>query len=552
MQKGDLRPRNTLELIQGCVVSDVYLVEMKDKKLSHDSENNKDEKSSKKKKEFRSCIKISWPGETVVPVSNTIDPPQTPNNPAAVERSETPVGNVTPSQKSPFRPVHKRSSSATFTRLTHSPRSSRKSMSHISMKDAQALQGISSKSLPEEKIRDDDELEHFDSNEGIQRHYNQQLQQRMFYKENEASLKLHALKKANKKKQKRIVKGGGFLAATSAVIATSVLTMGTSLVAGLVVVGVSAAAGGGSVAGRSYYKHKNQAMTLTLSFKSRYEAEMWKTAIEAVINNQTIPETLWGGFFATDNNMLSPGFIQAGSRSFEQIDQTPGLRKGASSSTNMSAVTRWIPVEGGWAMLLGSGVQALRIFREDVGSYQIHKKMSFSVKGGPCPPLKSQLVLNSSALNAFMCLMSYSRVDNFDNGAVASPLSGLRSSFRIIERIDDNTDIIHLFFRPLFLFPSWTGPRDFCITRYWRFDDDGSYTVCYDSVKHPSCPPCEPYVRGELHGVYSIAPQKRRGTAKADEVPDECLLTHIVQVDPSKFHNLFPKPLSCNIFHKTF
>lgn len=84
-------------------------------------------------------------------------------------------------------------------------------------------------------------------------------------------------------------------------------------------------------------------------------------------------------------------------------------------------------------------------------------------------------------------------------------------------------------FKPLFLFPSWTAPRDFCLMRYWKLDDDGSYVVCYDSVTHRECPPVANHVRGQLHSVWTICP--RKDTTNGEEI-SECLLTYIVQVDP--------------------
>lgn len=137
--------------------------------------------------------------------------------------------------------------------------------------------------------------------------------------------------------------------------------------------------------------------------------------------------------------------------------------------------------------------------------------------------------------------MSNPQIRNHDinSDGTISPLSGQRASFRVVEQKDNNSDIIHLVFRPLYLFPSWTAPRDYCIHRYWRLEDDGSYMVCYDSVVHPDCPPCPPYVRGELNGIYSIAPRRRHGTVNTADIQEECLLTHIVQVDPRKFRTIF-------------
>ena len=152
-----------------------------------------------------------------------------------------------------------------------------------------------------------------------------------------------------------------------------------------------------------------------------------------------------------------------------------------------------------------------------------------------------------------MCLMSHNRVRR-RGGIPLTPASSQWSSFRIVETIDDHTDIIHLVFRPLFLFPSWTAPRDFCIMRYWRLDDDGCYDLCYESVKHRECPPNSPYVRGEMHGVYTIAPLKgriarrsgnRRLLRSAGEC-SQCMLTYMVQTDPKGWIPTLRLPLFAN------
>eukprot|EP00816_Leptocylindrus_hargravesii_P008176 CAMPEP_0196805968 /NCGR_PEP_ID=MMETSP1362-20130617/5832_1 /TAXON_ID=163516 /ORGANISM="Leptocylindrus danicus, Strain CCMP1856" /LENGTH=580 /DNA_ID=CAMNT_0042179211 /DNA_START=377 /DNA_END=2119 /DNA_ORIENTATION=- len=146
---------------------------------------------------------------------------------------------------------------------------------------------------------------------------------------------------------------------------------------------------------------------------------------------------------------------------------------------------------------------------------------------------------------------------------------------------DDQSDIIHLKQAPLFLFPSWTAPRDYCLKRSWRRQKQkqkqqssssekdskngsgggSSYTIRYDSVVHRDCPAVLGYTRGRLHGYFKIEPcgvDSRFATAqstrarmqskprrckrdkkwKAVEVTapmipsDECVLTQVVQVDP--------------------
>ncbi|GMH77863.1 hypothetical protein TL16_g07565 [Triparma laevis f. inornata] len=219
--------------------------------------------------------------------------------------------------------------------------------------------------------------------------------------------------------------------------------------------------------------------------------------------------------------------------------------------------SRWKLIEGGWSNMLGSGGNALRIYEEEPSTSKHGKRNSVSMaptsKGQPCPPLKSMIVLNATPMNAFMCLMSNGRVnftleeeeansfDPFSNSSTQS----FNKCFSVIETIDEHSDIIHIFFRPLYLFPSWTTPRDFCLLRYWRLDDDGSYIICYDSISHPDCPPIPSHVRGELHGVFTIAPRKADPQGAQSQSPvmasfsnegrteiAECLLTHIVQVDP--------------------
>ena len=121
--------------------------------------------------------------------------------------------------------------------------------------------------------------------------------------------------------------------------------------------------------------------------------------------------------------------------------------------------------------------------------------------------------LRANSLDAFMCLMCSGQILNAEdpNGGggggkavsmarVPVPNSGQIASFLIVETMDDHMDVIHLVFRPLYLFPLWTAPRDFVLYRFWKFDDDGTYQICFDSGQHRDCPPVPGYVRGEMHG----------------------------------------------------
>jgi hypothetical protein len=147
-----------------------------------------------------------------------------------------------------------------------------------------------------------------------------------------------------------------------------------------------------------------------------------------------------------------------------------------------------------------------------------------------------------------MCHMSYARISSSDSSNHLVPNSGQSASFRLLEKINDHTDIVHLICRKLYLFPSWTEPRDFVLFRYWRYEPDGSYFVCYESVERRSCPPQPGYVRGEMHQACTFAPKKnfdKRRKSPPTGVP-ECLVTSVVQVDPKGWVPTKPLPFLSN------
>lgn len=66
--------------------------------------------------------------------------------------------------------------------------------------------------------------------------------------------------------------------------------------------------------------------------------------------------------------------------------------------------------------------------------------------------------------------------------------TGIVKTIRVVETIDNYTDVVHIVLEPVYLEPSWTLPRDFCLMRYWRQNSCGSYIVCLDSIFHQDCP----------------------------------------------------------------
>ena len=395
---------------------------------------------------------------------------------------------------------------------------------------------------------------------------------------------LHSLylakKKQNKKKaKKKVVDGAKLALAAGAFVGLGVLTAGASM-AGLLILGAAAAAGGtgaaGAAANSTFRRGKKRETELIIASASYEEAKRWHAVLTACLQSESARESTWGQLFFQEGRSATRTMLpvdaaggiltvrsrdgahnsprHGGSDGSDGNDQDPrdrfALRERAThTKTFVVPGVRWKPMEGGWLTFFGTGAQGLRIFKDEaVTQLAANRGMLRRILGGmlaesrPCPPLKAHILLNASPLNAFMCLMSYARMP--DQANHVSPNSGQRVSFRVLETIDDHMDVIHVICRPLYLFPSYTSPRDFVVFRYWRFESDGSCVVCVESIEHPNCLPHPDFVRGEMHAAYTISPKKHKSGNRFVEATseEECLLTAVVQVDPKGWVPLRPIP----------
>eukprot|EP00588_Corethron_pennatum_P003354 CAMPEP_0194290032 /NCGR_PEP_ID=MMETSP0169-20130528/40426_1 /TAXON_ID=218684 /ORGANISM="Corethron pennatum, Strain L29A3" /LENGTH=1109 /DNA_ID=CAMNT_0039037509 /DNA_START=160 /DNA_END=3489 /DNA_ORIENTATION=- len=352
------------------------------------------------------------------------------------------------------------------------------------------------------------------------------------------------VKKNDKKKkyQKALVYGsqaagiaGGLTAGTIAIFGT-----GGGIIPLLLMTSVGVG-GTGTIASVFSNHRKKARMDSAIIASERYDVIAgWRDAIIASIvekgdgsktdttrQSQVMAETdpaldsTWARLFKNDGRVLDSGLEELPTVVSEKI-----VSKLDSVETYLQS-SQWRLLEGGWANTLGTGTNGMRIFEEDkgFGTAMVVRRRRVSVEGRPCPPLRASVILNATPEDAFMCLMSYTNskvIENFQSNQKC------RHAFEIVERLDNHSDLIRLEYEPLYLFPSWTAPRDFCLMRYWRQDDDGSYIVCMDSITHRECPLRPTHIRGDLHGVYTITPRK----GPRSNATQECLLTCIVQVDP--------------------
>ena len=366
-------------------------------------------------------------------------------------------------------------------------------------------------------------------------------------------------KKARKKKQEKMLMQGTKVAvAASAAAGVAVLTAGVGLVAGLAFVGIGAAAGASSSASvLGLPKRGGKRSEIIIATASYEEAKEWKSTIDAHLEYENLKETTWGRILFSEGH-ANGTFLARELGSQPSGELMDDRRMGRDKAFLFEPTTQWRPLDGLAVSLLGTGNQGLRIFREEKSLQGFHDEahkrpvqriltnLSVDSEGGTCPPMKAHVVLNTSPLDAFMCIMSYARMASNGPDVNFCPRSEQATSFRVVESIDRNMDVIHVVFRPLYLFPSWTSPRDFVLVRYWRHEPDGSYVICYESVQHRDCPPIEGFVRGEMHQAYTVSPrthiQSRKGGPKFDSMAQECLLTAVVQVDPRGWVPIAPLP----------
>ena len=125
------------------------------------------------------------------------------------------------------------------------------------------------------------------------------------------------------------------------------------------------------------------------------------------------------------------------------------------------------------------------------------------------------------------------RILDFPPSCVSGPIK----SVRVIQKLEEYVDIIHIVLEPMQLYPSMTAARDLCVMRYWKQLDDGNYIICLDSTTHDECPLMDDCVRAQIHSAYMIAtPKDDQGLYESNEEStgsqDECMVSYIAQLDP--------------------
>lgn len=202
----------------------------------------------------------------------------------------------------------------------------------------------------------------------------------------------------------KLVHGTQIAAAAGAAVGVTAVTAGVGLVAGAIALGV-AGAGGGAVALRNHAKQPRD--EIIVASHQVAVVQRWRAILLAVRNEPVQAKKWW--------------WCQDAAKARAALVPETVVRQPRGTQT-------WETVDGGWAVLLGSS--ALRLTRR-------HQAW------------KASVVLETTVYDAFLCFMSQS----------ADPSA-------VVESIDEHTDVVRWTLRSLFLFPSHTTAREFCLYRY--------------------------------------------------------------------------------------
>lgn len=270
------------------------------------------------------------------------------------------------------------------------------------------------------------------------------------------------------------------------------MTTGVGVLGGMLLAG-AATAGGDRGPGGGDRKEKH----LTLGCDKLIDAEKWVQAVQAEIvkiggSKELVSSDYWSG------------------------DSGPPLE------VRLEEVEGWIRSTRWRVHRLMHGIRVFEQNRSDPSdSYGSDKFSLSSGSTSQAPCLRINLGMNASPAHVFSTIMSMPPACR----------TGTIKSFGLVESITQYVDIVHITLDPVFIFPSWTAPRDLCLIRYWKQNPDGSYIVCVDSTTHADCPLLPGHVRGELHAAYVIASPRFTAGADGDgEDATECLLSCITQV----------------------
>lgn len=233
------------------------------------------------------------------------------------------------------------------------------------------------------------------------------------------------------KKKKSGKEGAGARVAAAAVggAVFGALTSGVGLLAGMMVVGMGAAAGGtAALSGGSDVEEK----ILYLGFDSFDMAEKWRAAIESVI--QDLADD------AVGVTRHRKGVLRL------QAPPHPDVR--------LSELEEWLTNTRWKVFDTYEGIRILEPYIPEDSDVPFQERCfnssdttltSADYDTAPC--FRINVSVHGNVTDAFSSIINASEAIK----------AGVVQEMKVIHAIDDNTDIVHLKLQPVFLYPTWTG-----------------------------------------------------------------------------------------------
>lgn len=198
----------------------------------------------------------------------------------------------------------------------------------------------------------------------------------------------------------------------------------------------------------------------TLGAPSKEEADKWKAAIEEASRMTEAPEEL-----LLDHNEKEESVTSGGAKEIRQSMLPEGFQDGTHS----------------WHVV------------EDFNGMQIEGQ-----KESEYPLLRAKTEVKGTPLDIFELIMDDSKRPQWDEGVTMS---------KILKTINENTHIVYMQTKEIWVGPVYTGPRDLVLLRYWRKDDDGDFVITWQSVEDNHLAPVSVgYTRGRIfHMTISVS-----------------------------------------------
>lgn len=222
-------------------------------------------------------------------------------------------------------------------------------------------------------------------------------------------------------------------------VVVGALTAGVGLVAGMVVVGMGAAAGGGAAAISQGRGEKEK--FLTLACDTYGDAERWTHAIESQIRD-------------LGDSLHDFPFVKG------LCDNS--LSRNAPPEKKLESVQEWVR----WSQWkLNTVLEGTRILERIVSAAVPSSIMPPSPHHAGCLPIsrlfRVNMGMNASTTDVFITLMNMP----------PACLTGNIKTFRVVESMDNHTDIIYMELDAMYVYPTNTGTVD-------GFEFTSDYCLC--------------------------------------------------------------------------